>query len=106
MTTPRCVRKKELSEGKSAVIDCVYFSPRSHFVANGNMYCFLSDVTIIRVKWWKLERQEIRFVRIRIHLNEYVTLTKIRKTYPSVPISPYSYVCIHFRFTHEMTTKY
>ena len=33
-------------------------SPCSHFVANGKLYCFLLDVTNIRVKWQKLERQE------------------------------------------------
>ena len=33
--------------------------PVQHFVANGKLYCFLLDVTNIRVKWRKLERQEI-----------------------------------------------
>ena len=34
--------------------------PRSHIVANGKLYCFLLDMTNIRIKWRKLERQEIR----------------------------------------------
>ena len=38
----------------------ILLSPRSHFVANGKLHCFLLDVTNIRVKWRKLERQEIR----------------------------------------------
>ena len=59
LTTSTCVWKKKLPQGENVVVDCAYSVPHNHFVANGKLYCFLSDVTNIRVKWRKLERQEI-----------------------------------------------
>ena len=61
LTTTTCVWKKELSQGKN-VVHCAYvvLSPRSHSVANCILYCFLSDVMNIWVKWRKLETQESR----------------------------------------------
>ena len=55
-----CMEERTITEKKCRRRLHVLPSPHSHFVGNGKLHCFLPDVMNNRVKWWKLERQEIR----------------------------------------------
>ena len=56
----RAYERKNYHREKTSSLTARTSVPHSHFVANGKLYCFLSDVTNIRIKWRKLERQKIR----------------------------------------------
>ena len=53
-----CMKEKNYHREKTSSLSARTSVPHGHFVANCKLYCFLSDMTNIRVKWRKLERQD------------------------------------------------
>ena len=67
----RALGNEDRKKSREASSETVYFYPCSHFEANTKLDYFLSDVTNMRDR---------KFVMIRVHLNRYFSLTKIRMT--------------------------